>query len=146
MYQFSRSLYRELAPEVIEDKFGSASANRARLLGACEGAVERLATDRHYFARPARTLFNDVRMLFPMSSQLRVYRLIEGHMVLATAFVDRAAAAGLTLDGTPLACHATTRRGTECQRIPLPGHQYCPSHRHLEEGLEQIGERIGAAA
>lgn len=139
MYHFSRSMYRELAPEVVEDRHGrGGGVNRARFLQACESAVERLATDRHYFARPARTLFNDVRVYFPMNRQLRVYRVIERHMMLASEYVDRAAQAGVTLDGAPLCCHATTRRGTACQRVPLPGSQYCPSHKHLEEGLEPI--------
>ncbi len=30
--------------------------------------IERLATDRHYFAKPARTLFYDIRTYFPMST------------------------------------------------------------------------------
>jgi hypothetical protein len=28
---------------------------------------------------------------------------------------------------------ATTRRGTPCQRMPLPHNGYCPSHQHLAE-------------
>ena len=28
---------------------------------------------------------------------------------------------------------ATTRKGKPCQRTPLPGREYCPSHSHLEE-------------
>lgn len=59
-------------------------------------------------------------------------------MTLATEYVDRAAEAGVRLDGAPLSCNATTRRGTACQRVPLPGNQYCPSHKHLEEGLEVV--------
>lgn len=133
MYQFSRSMYRELAGELVADGPAAGAAERAQFLKACEVAVERVATDRHYFARPARSLFNDVRVYFPMSRQLRVYRVIERHMSLATKYVDRAAEAGVTLDGAPLCCHATTRRGTACQRVPLPGSQYCPSHKHLEE-------------
>jgi hypothetical protein len=133
MYQFSRSLYRELSPEVLPDAGGDVRANRAEFLRCCEQAVERIATDRHYFAKPARSLYRDVRGLFPMSVQLRAYRLIERHMTLATDFVERAELAGRTLDGSPLSCHASTRRGTSCQRIPLPGNKYCPSHRHLEE-------------
>lgn len=136
MYQFSRSLYRELARDVCMDRH--AAASRAKLLRACEAAVERLATDPHYFARPARTLFNDVRELFPMSRQLRVYRVVERHMTLATDYVDRAARAGVRLDGAPLSCHATTRRGTPCQRVPLPGSQYCPSHKHLDEDFTVV--------
>lgn len=138
MYQFSRSIYRELADEVLDDRFRRGHPNRVRFLSACEAAVERLATDRHYFARPARTLFNDVRIYFPMTSQLRAYRVIERHMSLATEYVDKAAQEGITLDGVPLCCNATTRRGTACQRVPLPGNQYCPSHKHLEESLDTV--------
>ena len=130
MYQFSRSIYRALYNEVTE------CDNRARFLGACEAAIERLASDRHYFARPARTLFNDVRIYFPISRQQRVLEVIERHMRLATDYVDRHARAGVTLDGSPLSCHATTRKGAPCQRVPLPGSQYCPSHKHLEEGFD----------
>ena len=32
-----------------------------------------------------------------------------------------------------LECRATTRRGTPCQRTPLPHNGYCPSHQHLAE-------------
>jgi len=106
LYQFSRSLYRALACDVTEEQ----GASRARLLRSCEAVVERLATDRHYFARPARTLFHDVRHLFPISSQHRVYRVIERHMALATEYVDQHARAGVTFDGSPLSCHASTRK------------------------------------
>jgi len=133
VYQFSRSLYRELGSEVTAGP--GACERRQQFLHSCEEALERLATDRHYFARPARTLFNDVRFLFPISSQLRVRRLIDRHMQLATDYVDRHARAGVTFDGSPLCCEATTRRGTACQRVPLPGSKYCPSHKHLEELL-----------
>jgi hypothetical protein len=135
MYQFSRSIYRELAPYVIENP-NRPGEGKLRLLRSCEAAMERLATDRFYFARPARTLFNDVRDLFPMTAQLRVYHVIDRYVRLAAAYVDAHARAGVTFDGSPLCCHATTRKGTPCQRIPLPGSKYCPSHRHLEETLE----------
>ena len=134
MYQFSRSIYRELAGEVIEDG-KDAYANRLAFLKSCESAMERLASDRHYFARPARSLFRDVRVYFPMSSQLRVYRTIEQYMALATEYVDRHMQEGVSLDGSPLSCHASTRKGTACQRVPLPGSKYCPSHKHLEEDV-----------
>jgi hypothetical protein len=137
MYQFSRSMYRELAGCVVVDSTrGGLAAGKARLLIACESAVERLANDRHYFARPARTLFNDVRMLFPLNKQLVVYSVIERHMRLAADYVDIQARAGNSLTGAPLICHATTRRGTACQREPLPGSRYCPSHKHLDNELE----------
>jgi hypothetical protein len=137
MYQFSRSMYRELAECVAGDPAsGGLGASKARLLMACESAVERLANDRHYFARPARTLFNDVRMLFPLGKQLLALSVIERHMRLAADYVDQQARAGNSLTGAPLICHATTRRGTACQREPLPGSRYCPSHKHLDTELE----------
>jgi hypothetical protein len=134
MYQFSRAIYRELSGAVENDRY--ASASRAVLLRECESAMERLALDRHYFAKPVRTLFNDVRCLFPMSEQLHVYNVIKQNVTLAAEYVDTQARDGVTFDGSPLCCHATTRKGTCCQRVPLPGSKYCPSHKHLEEPSE----------
>ena len=133
MYQFSRSMYRELGPLVVGDRYGTACENRQRLLVACESAFQRLASDRHYFARPSRTLFNDIRIFFPMSEQMHVYRTIDRYMRVAKQFVDEREREGISLDGSPLCCHASTRKGTACQRVPLPGSKYCPSHKHLEE-------------
>jgi hypothetical protein len=138
MYQFSRAIYRELANEVAPGTAMAVCQRRQQLLADCETAIERLATDRHYFARPVRTLFSDIRTLFPMSSQLRVYGVIESHMRLAAEYVDNQARDGVTFDGSPLCCHATTRKGTSCQRVPLPGSKYCPSHKHLDEALEAV--------
>jgi hypothetical protein len=144
MYQFSRAIYRELSPDVSPQPSGGTAAAQARLLSECETTMERLATDRHYFAHPVRTLFNDVRSLFPISAQLRVYRVIERHTLEAVDYVDSQARDGVTFDGSPLCCHATTRKGTCCQRVPLPGSKYCPSHKHLEE--TRADEPAAAAA
>ena len=135
MYQFSRSIYRELGADVISDRHHDLAIARQRFLRSCEITFERLATDRHYFARPAKTLFSEVRCMFPMSHQLKVLRIIERHVTLASEYVESQARAGVTFDGSPLCCHATTRKGTSCQRVPLPGSKYCPSHKHLEEDL-----------
>jgi hypothetical protein len=136
MYQFSRSIFRELAPGVAPGRGEDVTATRMRFLKACEASVERLAMDRHYFANPVRTLFKDVRHFFPIGDQLHVYRVCERHMRLATEFVDTQLRAGTTFDGSPVCCHASTRRGTPCARVPLPGSKYCPSHKHLDEELE----------
>jgi hypothetical protein len=136
MYQFSRSLYRELAQDVIPGRGEDVAATRQEFLRACEASIERLALDRHYFAKPVRTLFNDVRHYFPMTEQLRVYRMCEKHMTLATEYVDSQLREGVTFDGSPVCCHASTRRGTACQRVPLPGSKYCPSHKHLQDEFE----------
>ena len=114
---------------------GVADYPRQLFLQKCECAFKRLATDRHYFARPARSLFNDVRVLFPMASQMRVFQAIDRYMSIATQYVDDREREGISLDGSPLCCHASTRKGTACQRVPLPGSKYCPSHKHLEESF-----------
>jgi len=138
MYQFSRSIYRVLAPLVVEDEWdASGCASKQKVLDACEGAIHRLATDRRYFARPARTLFNDVRAYFSMQDQLYVWRVIDSNLRLATEFLDQLPE-GVGLDGKPPQCQAHTRKGTPCQRTPLPGRDYCPSHKHLEETFESV--------
>jgi hypothetical protein len=134
MYRFSRSIYRELSPRVIETQQGSKPPRQA-LLEACEETIERLAHDRRYFARPARSLFSRVRVHFSISEQMHVYRVIDRNINLAIEYLE-AMPGELGLDGLPRQCRASTRKGTPCQREPLPARDYCPSHKHLEEPLE----------
>jgi hypothetical protein len=131
MYRFSRAIFRELADDIVKDPHAGPYVNHERVLRACESAIERLATDRHYFAHPARTLFNDIRIFFPMNSQLRVLRVVQHYLELADAFLQRLPQTGFDAYGNPLQCRASTRKGTPCQRIPLPHNGYCPSHQHL---------------
>jgi len=145
MYRFSRSIYKELAPRVAGDSVIDAAAGRQQLLEESEAAMRRLAADRRYFAQPARSLYRDVRCLFPINEQLRAYIVIERNVGLALEHLARLPDGGLGLDGLPRQCRATTRRGTPCAREPLPGRDYCPSHKHLEETLEER-EPVGAAA
>jgi hypothetical protein len=141
MYEFSRAIYRELADEINEDLWSERpNANHERVLRACEAAMERLATDRYYFARPARTLFREIRVYFPMSSQLRVLRLVEHYLALADDFLRRLPQNGFDANGNPLQCRASTRKGTPCQRMPLPRNGYCPSHQHLADTVELPSE------
>jgi hypothetical protein len=136
MYRFSRSIYRELAPAVIEDERDTTGcANKQAVLDACEDVIRRLASDRRYFARPARALFNDVRMHFAFNDQLRVWTVIEKNINLLLEFLDTRPEE-LVLDGIERQCRAHTRKGTPCQREPLPGRDYCPSHKHLEEAFD----------
>ena len=142
MYRFSRAIYRELPSEIIEDPHGSnPHVNHERVLRACEAAVERLATDRHYFARPARTLFCDIRIYFPMSSQRRVLMVVERYLAFADEFLRRQPKTGFDIYGNPMQCRASTRKGTPCQRMPLPHNGYCPSHQHLADTEEVAGAR-----
>jgi hypothetical protein len=136
MYQFSRSLYRELANDVVSTRGEDVVVARQWFLKRCEYSMERLALDRHYFAKPVKTLFRDVRHFFPMTEQLRVYRACERLMTQATEYVDSQLRTGVTFDGSPVCCHASTRRGTACQRMPLPGTRYCPSHKHLDDEFD----------
>ncbi len=136
MYRFSRSIYRELGPRVIEDEYDPTGCrNKQQVLDACEATIRRLAVDGRYFARPAKTLFNDVRTHFAIGDQLAVWLVIERNIALATEFLARLPE-GAALDGVPRQCRAHTRKGTPCQREPLPGRDYCPSHKHLEEAFE----------
>ena len=138
MYRFSRAIYRELADEIVEDAHSASSrTNHERVLRACETAVERLATDRRYFAHPSRTLFCDIRAYFPMSAQARVLRVIDLYLTLADEFLCRLPQNGFDAYGNPLQCRASTRKGTPCQRMPLPHNGYCPSHQHLAETEEE---------
>jgi hypothetical protein len=135
MYQFSRAIYRELAPHIVAPARGAGTmSNHARVLGACEAVVERLATDRHYFAHPARTLFCDIRNYFPMSTQGHVRHVVSRYMDYAEQFLAEHPHEGYSaVSGTPPSCRATTRKGDACQRVPLPRNGYCPSHQHLAE-------------
>jgi hypothetical protein len=130
MFQFSRAIYRELHEDLLG---GPRSENARELLSACEVTFDRLARDRDCFPRPARSLFRQVRMYFPMDRQLRAYTVIAKHVDLATEYLDRMIAQGRLPEGAVVHCKALTRSGRACQREPLPGLSYCPSHQHLEE-------------
>ncbi|MGI8414412.1 MAG: hypothetical protein ACR2LV_11775 [Solirubrobacteraceae bacterium] len=144
MYRFSRAIYRELARDIVEDPHAlDPHANHERVLHACEAAIERLATDRHYFAHPARTLFCDIRAYFPMVCQQRVLTVIERYLGCADEFLRRQPQNGYDIHGKPLQCRASTRRGTPCQRMPLAHNGYCPSHQHLAE-TEELDSALAA--
>jgi hypothetical protein len=143
MYQFSRAIYRELSP-LIDTKPGARDGH-AEVLRACESTIERLATDRHYFAKPARTLFNDIRANFPIGVQERVWSVVFAYVGAAQEWLARQPQHGYDIHGNPLECRATTRRGTPCQRMPLAHNGYCPSHQHLAETEEVELERSLAA-
>ena len=139
MYQFSRAIYRELAPYVREDKPSTQrETNRELVLRECEHAIERIMTDRRYFARPARTLFNSVRPFFSIGDLPRVYFVIERNVGVASEFVARVPEYIYDQTGVQRSCQAMTRKGRPCQRQPLPRSEYCPSHQHLEETFEEL--------
>jgi len=135
MYQFSRAIYRELSPQILTPAPGSvAASNHAAVLNACEAVVTRMAVDRHYFARPERTLFCDIRSYFPMSAQGHVHTVVARYVRYAEQYLNEHPLEGYTaVSGTPPRCRATTRKGSACQRPPLARNGYCPSHQHLAD-------------
>jgi hypothetical protein len=133
MYQFSRAMYRELAHDIDVMRCPAGRSPHEEVLQACERNLERLANDRHYFARPARTLFNDIRVYFPMAAQARVWHVCASYVAAAEEWLSSQPRHGFDVNGNPLQCRATTRRGTPCQREPLAHNGYCPSHQHLAE-------------
>jgi hypothetical protein len=133
MYRFSRSIFRSLSPRIVGSGPEARSA-REEVLTACESTISRLVIDRRYFARPSRSLFNQVRHYFTIEDQLFVWTVIDRNVSLATNYLDRMPSEQAALLG-PHSCRALTRQGTACRRLPLPGHEFCPSHRHLEEAF-----------
>ncbi len=132
MYQYSRAIYRSIKDLI--DPYVDADQKieyRRSVLEACEGTMERLATDPHYFAKPDRALFQDIRRYFPITSQAQVAWTVNKGVAAAVAFIEEQIESG-ALDGGVARCRATTRKGKPCQRTPLPEREYCPSHQHLE--------------
>jgi hypothetical protein len=137
MYQVSRAIYRELSADIDGGR-----ESHEQVLRSCEATVERLVGDRHYFARPARYLFQEIKPHFPMHAQPRVWRVVRGYVDCTLDVLDRMPQNGFDVHGQPLQCRATTRRGTACQRMPLHHNGYCPSHQHLAE-TEEIELAVG---
>jgi hypothetical protein len=130
MYRFSRAIFVEIKdlvdphPETV-----SVPEAKRRVLQSCEATIERLARDPHYFAKPSQSLFHEIRHLFSISNQARVYSSIDRNITQAVKFILEE----LERNGEGVACcKATTRKGKPCQRTPLPERDYCPSHQHLE--------------
>ena len=71
-YQYSRAIYRSI--KNLIDPYADRSLQieyRRAVLCECERTMERLAED-HYFARPDRALFADIRRYFPITAQAQV--------------------------------------------------------------------------
>lgn len=132
MYQYSRAIYRSIKDLI--DPYVEPEVHleyRQAVLSACEQTMERLARDPHYFARPDRALFQDIRRYFPITAQAQVAWAVSEGVSAAVTFIEEQIESG-ALDGGVARCRATTRKGKPCQRTPLPEREYCPSHQHLE--------------
>ena len=73
MYQYSRAIYRSIKDLVDPYVTTEEQAEyRKAVLEACEHTMERLARDPQYFAKPERSLFQDIRRYFPITAQAQV--------------------------------------------------------------------------
>ena len=132
----SQTLFRALQPHVDPRAMCPGRDPHDYVASAIDEALERLTTERELFGRPERRLFRDVRWCFPLSRQAHVWRVIATWVASVDAEVESMRRAGVDAFGNPLRCPVFTRRGTPCERAPLPKNGYCPSHQHLVVGDE----------
>ena len=132
MLEYSRAIYRTIADDIDAGPHVCAADARRHVLHACEACMERLEADRRYFARPARTLFLEIRWCFPVGAQEKVCRTVHEVVAAAERHVDEVTPFGRRADGSVHRCPAYTRQGTPCRRAPVPGARHCPSHRYLD--------------
>ena len=83
MYQVSRAIYRELSCDIR----GGRDEHEA-VLHACEATIERMVVDHHYFARPARTLFRDLRPHFDIALWPRVWHVVFRYVTATQQALD----------------------------------------------------------
>src|SRR5919206_81276 len=120
MYQYSRAIYRSIKDLI--DPYVDPQTHleyRREVLAACEGTMERLAADPHYFAKPDRALFQDIRRYFPITVQAQVAWAVTEGIGAAVDFIEEQIESG-AFDGGVSRCRATTRKGKPCQRAPPP--------------------------
>jgi hypothetical protein len=132
VYQLSRSLYRELGamlPTSVDELESRGRRDRQFLLEACENAVRRLALEPETCANPSRSLFREIRHLFPVDAQIDVWRVVSYHVEAGRILSDR------IQETLKRECQAVTRSGDPCRREPRAGMRYCPSHYGLAEDL-----------
>ena len=146
MYRFSRAIYREIASDIIESGLlANPNANHERVLRMVEATIERMATDRHYFAHPARTLFKDIRVYFPMTAQMRVLHVVERYLAYADEFLRSQPQNGYDLQATRCSAAPAPARARRASACRCPHNGYCPSHQHLAETEEvELGISIAA--
>ena len=91
MYQYSRAIYRSIKDLI--DPYADQQTRleyRRTVLEECEQTMARLAADPHYFARPDRTLFQDIRRYFPITAQAQVAWAVREGVGAAVSFIEAA--------------------------------------------------------
>src|ERR1041385_4386498 len=89
MYQYSRAIYRSIK-DLVDPYADSATQleYRREVLAACQATMERLAADPHYFAKPDRALFQDIRRYFPITVQAQVAWAVNEGDGAAVEFIE----------------------------------------------------------
>ena len=140
MYQFSRAIYRELAPHVLPPPRGAGA--RASTTSRCCARARRSSSGW----RPTATTSPNPRArctatsarYFAISEQGNVHRVVNRYIGYAERYLaENPIAAYTAVSGQLPQCRATTRKGSACQRVPLAHNGYCPSHQHLAETEDQ---------
>jgi hypothetical protein len=134
MYQYSRAIYRSIKDLV--DPYAAPEQQlefKRSVLDACEQTMVRLATDPHYFAKPDRALFQDIRRYYPITVQAQVGWAVEKGISAAGEFIQKqiepARARPVSVRHSPSATtapHISTSSGPESQPnnsffSPTPG-------------------------
>ncbi len=127
----SQSLFRSLQREIDPRAICPGGDPNQYVAAAIDQAASRLAGDRELFRRPERRLFGDIRWCFPLTRQAYVWRCIADWVPMVDAEVAAQRRAGYDAAGNRLRCPVYTRKGTPCERTPLPHNGHCPSHQHL---------------
>ena len=123
-YVLSRSLYRIVVARA--ERLSLCEGEKARILAACEYAVERLSDNPASAPVVSRWLCREIRWAYAREDQLRLCQAISVSLSLAADVITRAKLV------QPPACSAFTRHGEQCQRRARSGSEYCPTHRHLD--------------
>src|SRR5918996_2487719 len=111
MYQYSRAIYRSIK-DLVDPYVDSPTRLefRREVLEACEQTMERLAADPLYFAKPERSLFQDIRRYFPITAQAEVAWAVQEGVAAAVAFIEEQIESGGARGGGPR-CPGATPQG-----------------------------------
>ena len=95
MYQLSRAIYRELAPHICTGREGQTTCSpHARRRSSVSHPIW------HYFSNPARTLFRDVRVNFPLQAQDRVWAIVREYVDVSERLLESLTTRGRDAFGT----------------------------------------------
>ena len=138
MYQLSRSIYGSWRLTSSRTRFPAeraADATTSACCAPCE-AHDLPPRDGSPLLRASRRgrCSATIRVYFPIAlAGPRLARRRPLHDVRRRVVRAPSRPTATTSPATALECRATTRKGTPCQRTPLPHNGYCPSHQHLAE-------------